>query len=217
MFGRKCILSCIHQQDGLLTAAERTPRRLLNRAERRDAILRAAATAFARQGFAATSMDAVANAAGITRLIVYRHFESKEALYEAVLTRIAGRLRTELELRSSQGPGPAQAVVEAMMTAAREDPDGFTLLIRHASREPQFAAFAAAVRSRAVQTAESMLASLDPDPVRRRWEAEVVVSWLNEAIAQWLEHGDPSRDAEAVAMTAAALRAMITAWRPGSA
>ena len=63
-------------------------RRLLPRAERRDVLLRAAARAFARAGFVHTSMEEIAAAAGITRLIIYRHFASKEALYRAVLAKL---------------------------------------------------------------------------------------------------------------------------------
>ena len=47
------------------------------------------------RGLAATSMDDVAAEAGVTRLIVYRNFESKEGLYRAVLERVATRLRDE--------------------------------------------------------------------------------------------------------------------------
>src|SRR5262249_48099601 len=61
------------------------PRRLLPRAERRAALLHAAARVFARAGFAHTSLEEIAAAAGVTRLIIYRHFDSKEVLYRAVL------------------------------------------------------------------------------------------------------------------------------------
>ena len=76
---------------------ETTTRRLMQRDERQAQILRAAAAAFARTGFAATSMDDVAAEAGITRLIVYRHFDSKEDLYRAVLTKVTDRLGEEWE------------------------------------------------------------------------------------------------------------------------
>ncbi|MDQ3757621.1 MAG: TetR/AcrR family transcriptional regulator, partial [Actinomycetota bacterium] len=81
-----------------MTSATTKPanRRLLARPERRAAILRAAATAFAQRGFAATSMEEVAAAAGITKLIVYRHFESKEELYRAVLEQVSSRMGEEL-------------------------------------------------------------------------------------------------------------------------
>ena len=59
--------------------------RRLPRSERREQIIRAAAGVFVGGGFEGTSVDDVARAAGVTRLIVYRIFESKEALYQAVL------------------------------------------------------------------------------------------------------------------------------------
>src|SRR3954454_11733847 len=62
-------------------------RQLLARPERQAAILRGAAAAFAQSGFAATSMEDVAAACGVTKLIVYRHFDSKEELYRTILER----------------------------------------------------------------------------------------------------------------------------------
>src|SRR5690606_14799714 len=46
-------------------------RTLLSRPERQAQLRRAAATAFARTGFAGTSMEDVARQAGVSRLIVY--------------------------------------------------------------------------------------------------------------------------------------------------
>ena len=57
----------------------------LPRDERRAQLVRCAAAVFVRGGFDATSMDDVAREAGVTRLIVYRIFPSKEDLYRAVL------------------------------------------------------------------------------------------------------------------------------------
>jgi AcrR family transcriptional regulator len=115
------------------------PRVLLDRPTRRAAILRAAAEAFAERGFADTSMDDVAAAAGITRLIVYRHFDSKEVLYAAVLQHVRDRLAEEGAAGAGRGE---HAAVRALLTIGREDAAGVTLLLRHAAREPRFAAYA---------------------------------------------------------------------------
>ena len=56
--------------------AEPGPVRRLRRAERREQILAAATRAFARADFTATSLDHIAAEAGITRVILYRHFDS---------------------------------------------------------------------------------------------------------------------------------------------
>lgn len=189
-----------------------TSRRLLPRPERREAILKAAAAAFARKGFAATSMEDVAAEAGITKLIVYRHFASKEALYEAVLERVSARLAHEFVAHFRRTPPPG-AGVRAMLAVAREDPAGFMLLWRHAAREPAFAAHAERIRGQAVQVAETMpgIAGL-PDRRRRRWAASLVVSWLVDAVLHWLEEGAPDRDEELVELVARALPAMVAAW-----
>jgi len=52
---------------------------------KRDAILAAATTLFLEQGYSGTSMDAIAAAAGVSKLTVYSHFKDKEALFAAAV------------------------------------------------------------------------------------------------------------------------------------
>src|SRR5688500_17290522 len=124
-------------------------RQLLDREARRESIMRAAAEAFGAKGYAATSMEDVAAACGITKLIVYRHFDSKEALYDAVLERVSDRLAEEL-IEGVRSGRPGVTAARALLVVAREDPDGFSLLWRHAVRELQFAGHAEEVRKRGV-------------------------------------------------------------------
>ena len=53
--------------------------------DRRLAILDAARSAFAEGGFHQTSLDAVAERAGVSKALIYEHFDSKRALYLAML------------------------------------------------------------------------------------------------------------------------------------
>lgn len=63
----------------------------LDCAERRQAILDAALPVFAERGFAATTTRAVAEAAGVSEALIFKHFPSKTALYEALfLTCVEG-------------------------------------------------------------------------------------------------------------------------------
>src|SRR5689334_12394519 len=57
----------------------------------REQIIHAAAELLATQGYTATSLEQVAAHAGITKGTIYYHFESKEALYWAVVEPAAGR------------------------------------------------------------------------------------------------------------------------------
>ncbi|EGI76591.1 TetR/AcrR family transcriptional regulator [Hylemonella gracilis] len=51
---------------------------------RRDNVLQAAALVFAEQGYKGATLRQIADAAGLLAGSIYHHFESKEALYEAV-------------------------------------------------------------------------------------------------------------------------------------
>src|SRR5881227_1014476 len=55
------------------------------KAQTRERLIEAAARGFAEKGFATTSLDEVADAAGLTKGAVYSNFENKEDLVEAVL------------------------------------------------------------------------------------------------------------------------------------
>lgn len=191
-----------------------TTRQLLPRAERRESLLKAAATAFAHQGFAATSMDDVAAEAGVTKLIVYRHFVSKEALYEAVLERVSTRLAEEFIAGMTDDPSGRGVGVRTLLTVAREHPDGFVLLWRHAAREPQFAEHAHRFRAQSVALARTQLdrAQVPGDRRRRRWQAELIMSYLVDAVIHWLEEGTPRRDEEMVDLTTRSMVAMVASW-----
>jgi len=52
---------------------------------KRQAILDAAKNLFVRNGYASTSMDAVAAEAGVSKLTVYNHFTDKETLFSAAV------------------------------------------------------------------------------------------------------------------------------------
>ena len=186
------------------------PRRLLPAAERRQAILGAAGIAFVDHGFAGTSMDDVAAQCGVTRLIVYRHFASKEALYEAVLADVARRLSEAFAAALEDRAG--QAAVAALLSVARADPAGYTLLWRHARREPQFSAHAEGFRTSAVGFAQALLAAAGLRGPRLRWAAETAVDYAVSAVQTWVDRRPASADAEFVALMAASLPAMVNAW-----
>lgn len=57
----------------------------LPREQRREQLLSAALQVFAAEGYHATSMDSIAAAAGVTKPVLYQHFDSKRDLYLALL------------------------------------------------------------------------------------------------------------------------------------
>jgi AcrR family transcriptional regulator len=184
-------------------------RQPLSRPKRQAAILEGAANAFARKGFAATSMEEVASASGITKLIVYRHFASKEQLYRAVLDRtfqLLAAALSERTRRSESAPG-----LRAVLEVGRTYPDGLRLLLVHACREPAFGDYAAQIRARIVAAVQAR--SRVRDRLFVRWSAEIVVTYVFESVLGWLEMGNPARDEDFIARCSAGLMAMTDAWR----
>ena len=161
----------------------------LRRRERREQILAAATRAFARAGFAATSLEDVAREAGITRVILYRHFESKADLYRAVLERVQRRL-----VEATGAPHFTAASIDGLLAAATDDPDGFRLLFHHAAREPEFRAEMDQFRAGMVAVARRQLARVIPERAWARWAAQLVPTVAIEAITAWLDAGQPDRE-----------------------
>jgi AcrR family transcriptional regulator len=164
------------------------PLRRLRRAERHDQILGAATRAFARSGFAATGLDDIAAEAGISRVILYRHFESKADLYRAVLDRACSRLAAAV------GDEFTASTMDALLGAAADDPDGFRLLFQHAAREPEFRAEIDRIRADSVEVAHHYLVREIGDPAWASWAAQLAPTVAIDAVIAWLDAGQPDRD-----------------------
>lgn len=67
-----------------------TPR--LPREQRRAQLLEAATAVFVRSGYRSASMEEIAQAAGITKPVLYQHFDSKEHLARAVIEQLGASL-----------------------------------------------------------------------------------------------------------------------------
>ncbi|ASU83885.1 TetR/AcrR family transcriptional regulator [Nocardiopsis gilva YIM 90087] len=189
------------------SADRSTPRRRLRRTERREQILAAATRAFARSGFSATGLDDIAAEAGISRAILYRHFDSKSDLYRAVLDRACDRL-----IASVGADEFTEDSIPALVRAAADEPDGFRLLFRYATREAEFRDRMAWFNDGVVEVARRNLSGLIPDPGWEAWAAHLVPTVAIEAVIAWLDAGQPD-PAAAARRIAAAVDGVIQAAR----
>ena len=184
-------------------------RRRLGRAERSEAVLVAAAAAFADGGFAGTSMAEIAACAEVSHLIIYRHFASKEALYAAVLRRAVDHLAARFE--SPDAVDRFGPTVAAILDVARSDAAGFRVLWRHATREPDFASWVDTARDILHSWARAALEPVVAGEIRE-WAVRAQVAYVLEAVLNWIEAGDPGLDDRFLEATRAALRAGIRSW-----
>lgn len=184
------------------------PVRRLPRAERREQTLEAATRTFAKAGFDATSLDDVAAGAGISRVLLYRLFESKTDLYRAVLDRARIRL-----IETVGADDFTEASIPALLRAASQDPDGFRLLFRHATREPRFREYTEELTTTSTEVAHKHLATMIPDPRWASWAAHLIPVATIEAVIAWLDAGEPDPD-QAADRVAKAVHGIIAAAQP---
>lgn len=65
--------------------------------QRKATVIDAATRLFAEKGFHGVSVDDIVKDVGVSPAVLYRHFSSKEALYEAVLRQLASQREDYLE------------------------------------------------------------------------------------------------------------------------
>lgn len=100
---------------------------------RRDLILSASAELFARRGVAAATMRDIAEATGLLAGSLYHHFESKDAIVDAILSRSLDRL---LDLyrevqRDVSGPDrQLDGLIRASFRSIAEDPEASLIYLR---------------------------------------------------------------------------------------
>ena len=81
------------------------------RGSRKAQIVREAGRLFAQDGYDAVTMKRIAAACGITEPAVYRHFESKDAVYQAVLQSLRERLDYESVFRRLEKETDVEALL----------------------------------------------------------------------------------------------------------
>ena len=123
-------------------------------AETRKQLVEAATTVFARRGYAAASIEEIAEEAGFSHGAVYSNFAGKEALFLAVYEERILRRQGQIVAAFDQGATPlegARSVADGWMDQVRRDPDYFLLFLEfvlHAARDDEIAqAFAEQTRT----------------------------------------------------------------------
>src|SRR5262245_25470330 len=147
---------------------------------RRPEVLDAALRLFLKSGYDGTSMQAVADQAGVTKPVVYACFNSKDELFRALLAREEERIVGEI-----QG---------AFATADLSDPektlvDGFTGFLRAVDHSPEV--------YRLIFLGEGGGNAAVADRIRRGRQAQV--DRLTLLAKSWLDSGKKRADAERTA------------------
>lgn len=163
----------------------------------------AAVTTFAALGYGSTGLGAIAEAAGVTRAVLYDHFPSKKALFVAVLEEQNATFLGHVSARIT-GEGSAEdrmlATLDAVFAYAEQRPDSWRLLFGNATHGD--ADIDAAWRSvqegrtfavAALLARDASEAGIDPVSRRAFIMVELLVSALSGGVAWWQQHPGAAR------------------------
>ncbi len=88
----------------------------LDSSERRDQILAVALTEFSRKGYHGTSMTDIALSIGVTKPVLYQHFDSKRALYLELLDALGAHLISTIQEATRDVPDGRQQTERGMVS-----------------------------------------------------------------------------------------------------
>ncbi|NBU17299.1 MAG: TetR/AcrR family transcriptional regulator, partial [Actinobacteria bacterium] len=105
---------------------------------RKEQILTVALTAFARSGYHNTSMNDIADALGVTKPVIYQHFDSKRALYLELLgfvgRDLVSRVVTEAAKAGDDGREKTLRGMVAYFTWVSQNRNAFSLIFESSGR-----------------------------------------------------------------------------------
>ncbi|MEY3147270.1 MAG: hypothetical protein RL688_489 [Actinomycetota bacterium] len=157
-------------------------------AERREQLLSVALDVFAGEGYHQTSMNQIAEAAGITKPVLYQHFVSKRELYLALIEEAGGRLLhiiTAPSITETNGRRRVELGFLAYFQWVYDDHDSFQLLFGGGSRrDAEFSEAAGKFQSLVADAIEPLITA-DIDTEHRRTLAHAIVG-LAEGVSRRL-------------------------------
>ena len=182
---------------------------------RREQILDVAIHVFGRAGYYGASMNDIADAAGVTKPVLYQHFDSKSDLYAALLDEVGARMLHAITKETADaGDGREQTVrgFRAYFRWVAHRHDEFMLLFGGSARHAE--EFAHQIRGITDEAAAAIapLIAVDIDPEHRDTLAHALVGLAEGASRRLVglgENFDPDEIAREVSALAwAGLRAV---------
>ncbi|GLY19660.1 hypothetical protein Kisp01_66740 [Kineosporia sp. NBRC 101677] len=139
--------------------------------QRRQVVLQAAVTCFARKGFYGTTTAEIAERAGISQPYIYRLFADKATLFAGAVLHVSDLITAALSTGAEDGPRTPQAAMQAARAGYREliqnrDVMRFLMHANCAAEEPLIAEAVRSCYARQVTLARDLLGD---DEAVRQW------------------------------------------------
>jgi AcrR family transcriptional regulator len=174
------------------------PRRRMPAPQRRAAILAAAEEVFAARGYHGAALEDIAQAAGISKALIYEHFASKRELHASLVEALVEEIFGRLQANAAAGlPGEQRlrGGIDAFLSFVEERRDAWRALFRDVA-DPEVGDLIARVQAQATGVIAALIAS-DPEAPRDERAIEIHAALLSgalQALANWWdEHRDVPR------------------------
>jgi AcrR family transcriptional regulator len=160
---------------------------------RREQILDVALQVFAARGFHGASMNDVADAVGVTKPVLYQHFDSKRDLYQALIDDVGNRLLGNIAKAAAEatdGRSQTELGYRAYFRWVADDHDGFRFLFGSGTRrDDEFNAAVTRITAEAAKAVAPLIA-VDIDERHRITLAHALVGLAEGASRLLVERGD---------------------------
>jgi AcrR family transcriptional regulator len=162
----------------------------------RQRIEQAALELFGERGYEGTSIADIGKLAGITKSVLYHHFDSKADLYAAVCERETAELLESVQRALSENGegGKFRIGVDAYLRFLSERPAAWRLLLRDRPAEPSLASLYERLEQQRAEALTELLASADKRATKSAHVGLVAVA-VRAFAAWWYDHPDVAREA----------------------
>jgi AcrR family transcriptional regulator len=166
---------------------------------RREAILAAAEEVFARRGYHGAALEDIAQAAGISKALIYEHFASKRELHASLVNAHVEEIFQRLQASAATDrPGEARlrGGIDAFLSFVEEHREAWRALFRDAA-DPEVGDVIERVQAQATAVIAALIAA-DPDaPHEGALAIEMHAALLSGAVQSlanwWHDHQDVPR------------------------
>jgi AcrR family transcriptional regulator len=162
-------------------------------ARRRKQLLEVALRVFGERGFHPTSMNDVAEAAGVTKPVLYQHFRSKRDLYREVLTDVGAELLDAITKATAAAASPHEQVELGFIAYFRfvaANEAAFRVLFGGGTRrDEEFAAQVAQVEGAIAEAIATLIEVEGLEAAQRRQLAHGLVGLAEGTSRLWMAEG----------------------------
>lgn len=202
----------------------------MDRGNTKQQILEASLELFSVQGFEATSISQIADAVGIRKASLYSHFESKQAILDALVEDVLRQYGARSIFAAADGekaadslPRTPDAAVQMILGQIRyilHDPSvsrARKMLVIEQFRNPELAALLTRQNyTDVLQYFTALVEQLSRQGVLREDDPEVMAAQLCLPVSVWINLCDrePEREAEVIELVSRHIRQFFMLYQP---